>query len=265
MKLKSFFRPNAQSPQELEQCRKKSRELEGAVEAAENVIGKLIKRHYNNWPVPPLELRLHVGARDSMANFWLQGMNSSTRVMEIFGEQPTAPMLDWGCGSGRTLTWLQGYPGWKKTYHGCDVDAEAIQWLQTSMRANVTLCGDLPPLPYAAESFGGLFAFSVLTHIHPQRHRQWYAELHRVLMPGGRAYVTQHGASIAQHADRPAIVTQQFDRQGWAWLEHAGHYKNASMVSESFTQQCLAGLFEVEDFKDCGYQNQDAYLLRRLG
>jgi hypothetical protein len=36
------------------------------------------------------------------------------------------------------------------------------------------------------------------------------------------------------------------------------------MVSEAFTRQSLEGLFDVEHFKEFGYQNQDAYLLRRL-
>jgi SAM-dependent methyltransferase len=160
--------------------------------------------------------------------------------------------------------WLWTYPGWQKHYYGCDVDAEAISWLKSQGQTQVTTCGDLPPLPYQDTAFGGLFAFSVLTHIHPEQHQQWYKEVHRVLLPGGTVYITHHGASIACQSGMSKSISRQFDQQGWAWLQNEGHYKSASMVSEAFTRQSLEGLFTVENFTARGYQNQDAYLLRRL-
>jgi SAM-dependent methyltransferase len=48
------------------------------------------------------------------------------------------------------------------------------------------VCSNEPPLPYPDGSFGGVFAFAMLTHIRPERHREWYAELRRILRPGGR-------------------------------------------------------------------------------
>jgi SAM-dependent methyltransferase len=239
------------------------RNLERDLERAEHVIRVLIARHYGNWPIPPEDLRLHVGARSSMANFWAQGMNSSQRVVEIFGEEPRGRILDWGCGPGRTLLWLKAYPAWRDRYYGCDVDAEAIAWLKEQGQTTVTICNERPPLPYPNAFFDGLFAFSVLTHIPPKRHREWYSELHRVLSPGGRAYVTNHGVSIAHQSMVSRSVTGEFDRQGWAWLEAKGHYKSASMVSETFTRNALEGLFTVEYFQEEGYQNHDAYLLYR--
>ena len=68
------------------------------------VASTLIERHYKNALLPPEELRLHVGTTGTAANFWAQGINSSQRILEIFGDCPTKPILDWGCGSGRLTT-----------------------------------------------------------------------------------------------------------------------------------------------------------------
>ena len=232
----------------------------------EKLVADLLVEQRGFCILPPPELRLHVGARDSAANFWNQGRNSSARVIEVFGEDPPGPVLDWGCGSGRTLYWLYGRPAWRQAYRGCDVDAHAISWLRKKHGIEaVTVCGPEPPLPYGDAEFAGLFSFSVLTHIAPARHRAWYEELHRVLAPGGRAYVTVNGDSLA--ADSAAFIPAEqalFARQGWLWAEREGHYKGAAVASRAFTEEALEGLFELERYGDAGYHQQDDMVLRRL-
>lgn len=236
------------------------------VEQLAKVVALLNKKHCHNLPLPPESLRLHVGARPSAANFMAQGANSSERVLEVFGESPAGPILDWGCGSGRTLRWLQHYPGWREHYHGCDVDVEAIEWLRQNGQSNLTVCGDNPPLPYADETFDGLFAFSVLTHIHPDKHRDWYAELRRVLKSGARAYLTTQGLHVVQTlaSHLPAGTAEQFFEKEFAYVEFEGHYKDAALVTEEFTRRALDGLLALEDYKVTGYQNMDAFLVRRI-
>lgn len=229
---------------------------------AEHVIRRLIKRHYRNMPLPPEALRLNVGTRTSAANFWAQGINSSTRVIEIFSETPTEPILDWGCGSGRTLLWLNFYTAYQRYYHGCDVDSAAIDWLKENGQINAKVCNDDPPLPYADQTFGGVFAFSVLTHIHPAKHRLWYSEIRRVLQPGGLAYLTVFGPS--KLGAIPAAARDNFDRDGYAYLEQLGHYKSAAIVSPDYTLGMLQNLFSILDYKESGYQDMDAFLIRRL-
>jgi SAM-dependent methyltransferase len=245
---------------ELESAKREITQLAG-------VIRKVTHKYFAPLPMPPESLRLHVGTRTSDANFWWQGLNSSERVLGVFGDAPPAPILDWGCGCGRTLRWLQRSPAWRAHYHGCDVDAEAIAWLAANGVPNVAVCGDSPPLPYAAGTFAGVFAFSVLTHIHPAKHRDWFAELHRVLTPGGTAYLTTQGPSIL--ADASAAVAEgnrrEFREQGCTYVRHEGHYKDAAFVSQSYTAGLLAGLFTVESYTERGYQNMDAFLVRRIG
>ena len=66
------------------------------------VVRALAKRHYGDFPMPPENLRMNVGTNTSEANYWAQGVNSSARVVHVFGKQPGGPILDWGCGRGRT-------------------------------------------------------------------------------------------------------------------------------------------------------------------
>jgi SAM-dependent methyltransferase len=215
--------------------------------------------------LPPFELRTHVGRVADMANYLGQGLDSARRVIEVFGEDPAGPVLDWGCGSGRTRSWLVGVGTWGPNYRGCDVDEEAIAWLRDQGVSNVAVCGDLPPLPFADSSFAGLFCFSVLTHIPPERHAAWYAEIHRVLKPGARAYVTVHGddnmRSVRSFTEEER---QAYDETGWSWSERDGHYKHAATVAKAFTLEALGGRFEVEAYRELGYHSMDDMILRRI-
>lgn len=155
--------PTTQSPS-YEELRKERDQLLVALRTVN-------KRHLGNLPLPPESLRLNVGTVTTEANFLAQGAASSGRVLMHFGQVPDGPVLDWGCGSGRTWRWLYQYPAWRKAYHGCDVDAPAIEWLKARGVANVAVTSDEPVLPYPDNHFAGLFCFSVLTHIPAQRHR----------------------------------------------------------------------------------------------
>jgi SAM-dependent methyltransferase len=245
-------------------------QLERQRDQAELIINAVIERNYHGAKLPPPALRLHVGVNDHALNFWAKGIVSSQWVLDTFGTDPAGPVLDWGCGSGRTPVWLQCHDAWRAQYHGCDVDREAIDWLRSETDMRVEVCDDLPPLPYADGYFVGVFAFSVLTHIHPERHRDWYRELRRVLAPGGRLLVTLHGAwEVYEHHGaefaRAPFVQEAFERQGWAWLEAAPgeHYKDSSIVSQAFTRQAIEDLFDVEVFADERYGGQDVLLARR--
>jgi SAM-dependent methyltransferase len=227
------------------------------------VVRTINRRHMGNLPLPDEALRLHVGTRTTEANFLAQGAASSERVLKYFGTDPEFPVLDWGCGSGRTWRWLQMYPGWRRAYHGIDVDSEAIQWLRSIGAPNCEVCSDDPPLPYADGRFGGVFAFSVLTHIPPPHHKRWYEELRRVLRPGGRAFLTTQGSRVVADGRVAQRDSADYHRDGWVHVRHEGHYKDAALVSEEFTRAALDGVLTLIEYKTSGYQNMDLILAER--
>jgi SAM-dependent methyltransferase len=102
-------------------------------------------------------------------------------------------ILDFGCGCGRTLLWMQQL-GRKRALHGTDVDAEAIDWCRDHVPyAEVTVNDAHPPLPYPDGAFDLVFAHSVFTHIDERRQDAWLSELQRVTSTGGFLVLSTHG------------------------------------------------------------------------
>jgi SAM-dependent methyltransferase len=234
------------------------------IKILERLLAEALRQTNGICLLPPRSLRLNVGMVTAAANFWNQGRDSSRRVIEVFGEKPPGPVLDWGCGSGRTLNWLWAHPDWREAWRGCDVDAAAIAWLRGQGVGAVEVCGDLPPLPYPDSAFAGVYSFSVLTHIHPKRHRAWLQEIRRVLEPGGRAYLTFN--SDAHVADQGAFAEEDrraYREKGWCYAKHPGHYKSAAAASWAYVQKGLEGL-EVERHRPSGYHRMDDLIVRRL-
>lgn len=243
-----------------------NRELEQAQREALQagmVVERLARAHTVLDELPSDELRLHVGTRTTSANFLANGMIAADRVRHVFGDHPTGLVLDWGCGSGRTLNWLLPVGSWREQYRGCDVDAQAIDWLAAQGFAGVSLCLDDGPLPYADDTFEGVFAFSVLTHIDPLKHRDWYLEIRRILRPGAKALLTTQGEAIVQAARVSPETIEHYQQEGWAYQPMEGHYKAAALASPQYTGALIDELFDVEDFAVTGYSNMDAFVVRK--
>jgi ABC-type polysaccharide/polyol phosphate transport system ATPase subunit/SAM-dependent methyltransferase len=221
----------------------------------------LRNRHYEEIPLPSDELRLRIGKTASETNFLAQGLTAADRVMKVFGESPPGPMLEFGCGSGRTARWLVPYPGWQANYHGCDPDAEAIAWLTEQSLFPACVCSDDPPLPYSEEMFGGIFALTAFTRLPPEKHQSWYAELRRILAPGGLVFVATLGSSMAR--PRRGSVAAEFNASGRAYISR-GPFRSGAFVSIEFTRQAVEGLFTVENCEERSYGRADTYVLKRV-
>lgn len=122
----------------------------------------------------------------------------ATRSIDSF-----TSILDFGCGCGRMLLWLEEV-GSHSSLHGTDIDAEAIEWAREHIPfCDFTANGPEPPLPYPDGAFDLVFNHSVFTHIDERRQDAWLAELHRVTRPGGFLVLTTHG----EHAARVQLET----------------------------------------------------------
>jgi SAM-dependent methyltransferase len=105
-------------------------------------------------------------------------------------------LLDYGCGAGDLMRVLAGV-GARATFTGCDV---SVGMLDEAARRWPAGLGPAPDLatqagartPFADRQFDIAMISAVLHHVPPAERPAVYAELGRVLKPGGRLYVFEH-------------------------------------------------------------------------
>jgi len=136
-------------------------------------------------------------------------------------------VCDLGCGPGQIARYLAA--------HGVDafgIDASASM-VATARRLNPTLQfrqGDFFHLPLADGELAGVAAFYCLIHCARGELRRAVAEIHRVLMPGGRFLMAVHAgegevARDEAYGKRVALVATLFsDHEVHAALATAGFH-----------------------------------------
>jgi ubiquinone/menaquinone biosynthesis C-methylase UbiE len=105
-------------------------------------------------------------------------------------------LLDYGCGAGDLMRVLAGL-GARAIFTGCDVStgmlAEAAsRWPGGAGDAPTLVAQNGARTPFANGQFDVATVSAVLHHVPPAERAAVYAELGRVLKPGGRLYVFEH-------------------------------------------------------------------------
>mgnify|MGYP005849761411 CR=1 FL=1 len=161
-------------------------------------LDSLYRRHA---ALPPAKLKFRVAENSSASLFLSVGERTMANLeaalesagLTLAGGQTA---LDFGCGCGRTMFWLsRRFPA--VYWHGCDVDAEAVQWCGRSFpNAVFSVNTEFPPLSCASSSFDIIFGISVFTHLAEEYQKAWVPELHRVLKPGGVLLLSFYGRNL---------------------------------------------------------------------
>lgn len=156
--------------------------------------------------------------------------------------------LDFGCGCGRVLRWLSERFQ-TVTFHGVDIDDEAIRWCSKNIRRiAVQTNAPLPPLRYPDDHFDLVYSVSVFTHLSEAMQDQWLEELSRVLKPGGLLIFTVHGDNAAKVLDDDSRRT--LDQAGFVHRvtrKLSGivpDWYNTSWHSATYIRHRLAASFE---------------------
>jgi SAM-dependent methyltransferase len=105
-------------------------------------------------------------------------------------------LLDYGCGAGDLMRVLARM-GARAAFTGCDVSAgmlaeAARRWPAAFGPVPALEAQDGPRTPFADRQFDVAMISAVLHHVLPAERPAVYAELCRVLKPGGRLYVFEH-------------------------------------------------------------------------
>jgi SAM-dependent methyltransferase len=126
-------------------------------------------------------------------------------------------ILDLGCAAGRmTRHVLAAAP--QAQVWGADIWSTAILWCQENLHppGNFLLTTMSPHLPFEDRSFGLVYCGSLFTHIDDLA-EAWFAELHRILRPGGRLYFSINDRSavdVFEGRGDPDAYPRYWERTG---------------------------------------------------
>jgi SAM-dependent methyltransferase len=143
--------------------------------------------------LPPAYLRVLTAGVSDAENFRRQGRAAAAEFLQLarrHGLELSADqrVLEFGCGSGRVGRWF--IEGSEARFSGCDVNEQLVGWCRANLDGEFARTELAPPLPYADRTFDLVYALSVFTHMHEANARAWFAELARVVRPGGLALLT---------------------------------------------------------------------------
>ena len=105
---------------------------------------------------------------------------------EILAELPErSKVLDAGCGAGVPVTRRLVAAGHRVT--GLDLSGSQLALARRRVAGAGAVQGDLAALPFASGRFDALVSFYAVIHVPRLEHGRVFAEIRRVLAPGGRA------------------------------------------------------------------------------
>ncbi len=219
-------------------------------------------------PVPPARLRVRVAGTADLDWFLESGRLAEESIRAALARHSAAiedvgPFLDFGCGCGRVTRRWAGLDG----VHGSDMNSDAVAWCRRNLAfARFEPNGLGPPLAFADDSFGLVYALSVFTHLPEELQLEWQSELRRVLRPGGLLLLTTHGRA---YADRLTAEERERFEAGEVvvrWEDVAGTNLCSAFHPESYLRGRLAEGFtflELDPEGARGNPRQDLSLLRK--
>ena len=152
--------------------------------------------------MPEPERRLRVAGHESEFLFNLEGYSVAKKLdvlAQHFAGRPLAdlgPVLDWGCGGGRTSRFLV-HSG--ADLYGADIDADNVRWCAAHIKGRFSAILPEPPTAFANDFFGAVCGISVFTHLDRHYEALWLAELHRIAKPGALLFLSVLGNVAAAH------------------------------------------------------------------
>lgn len=224
-------------------------------------------------PVPPTQLMQRVAHTSSPDVFHASGLRTAADLLRSVEFATAGPvsgrLLDWGCGCGRATGHL---PAWLPAVevHGCDIDAEAVEWLaDTHPEIRTTAVSVSPPTPYPDDWFDVVVSHSVLTHLDRRAQSAWVREIGRISRPGATFVTTTHGEFAARWSGVPAggfadggIADEALDST-LDGVAPPGYYRSTFQTAE-YTIRLLDPWFETVSIMSGGAGNlQDLVIGRR--
>jgi 2-polyprenyl-3-methyl-5-hydroxy-6-metoxy-1,4-benzoquinol methylase len=226
----------------------------------------------NDPPIPPARLRFLVSGTEDEQVFSSLGRKGFDAIRDCLERNNISldgikDVLDFGCGCGRVTRYWSDQAG--VIVSGTDIAQEAIDWASANLSfGSFSVNLGRPPLQYPDSSFDLIYSLSVFTHLPENLQVSWFAELVRVLRPGGYLYVTTHGTfydHLMNDDERRAFQQGGLVVTG---SELPGSNHCAAFHPVRYVESELAGrhglrLVEHNPIGAAGNPHQDSYLLQK--
>lgn len=142
-----------------------------------------------------------------------------------FADTSKLSVLDLGCGVWNYFALLDGKFG---RFVGVDVSAECIEKAREDHPGAECFCYDGKRLPFERASFDIAYAICVVHHVHVDLRASFFADMHRVIKPGGHAMIFEHNpinpltVRVVNRCpfDKDAVLLQQWETE--KLLKNAG-------------------------------------------
>lgn len=166
--------------------------------------------------MPEPQRRLRVAGHEAEFLFNLEGYSIAKKLdvlAQRFAGKPLnglGPVLDWGCGCGRTGRFVARNGA---DLHGVDIDDDNVRWCSDHIKGRFATISPEPPTAFGDNSFGTIYGISVFTHLSQHHEALWLAELHRIAKPGALLFLSVLGSVAAARDNLLEQVTS--DAEGF--------------------------------------------------
>ena len=175
----------------------------------------------------------------------------STLIQDLKNLVPGKRVLDIGCGAGNWCVTAAQYGA--KSVDGFDIQPEMVELAKqaTSHLDMVHIqVGDAADMPYGDDSFDVVLSFFVTCNLPPNGFSKHFQELHRVLVPGGKALLLiptdwSHSRLYTTIEANSSTVKSEIAQI----LSTVPKYPTTSQVTEAFRNidDILVTCFAVDD------------------
>jgi len=244
------------------------------------------KDHY---PIPAVSDREGYH-KDRHYDWWMSGLRDCicakrTLMRHGLSLNPGDNVFELGCASGRVLRHFAcqetGLTIW-----GADIQLRHVEWIRKFLpeRIRVFQNSVLPQLPLESNSQKLVYGFSVFTHI-DDFELAWLAELRRILIPGGIAYLTIHSErtwknmnpewplwkGLNRHKDEIPDYEISADlfkgpmpaQKTVFWWTTGQNYNAQVFHSEDYIRNAWGRFFSIKEIIAAGYDYQDVVVLQK--